>query len=243
MSPLPSRRVFLKNSYLGLGSLALMDLLAGDGGASAASSENPLAPKPTHLPARAKHCIFLFMEGGVSQMDTFEYRPVLDKYAGQQMPSVRGTDLDVGQPRHRAQPHHPFPLQLRPARPVGPLDVGAAAPPVDLCRRHGLSPRGHGRQQQSRAGCLSFPDGADPSRRSSHRGMDDLWPGEREPESARLYRAGTGSSRGGRRLPVEPRFLPAVHQGTLFRRAPIPSPTCTRRPGPPQVAAAASWTC
>jgi len=95
MSPLPSRREFLKNSYLGLGSLALMDLLAGDAGALADSAENPLLPRPAHLPARAKRCIFLFMEGGVSQMDTFEYRPVLDKYAGQQMPSVRGTDLDV----------------------------------------------------------------------------------------------------------------------------------------------------
>ena len=95
MNPPASRREFLKNAYLGLGSLALMDLLATNLGASAGSAENPLLPKPAHLPAKAKHCIFLFMEGGVSQMDTFEYRPALDKYAGQQMPSVRGTDLDV----------------------------------------------------------------------------------------------------------------------------------------------------
>ena len=95
MNPPASRREFLKNAYLGLGSLALMDLLATNLGASAGSAENPLLPKPAHLPAKAKHCIFLFMEGGVSQMDTFEYRPALDKFAGQQMPSVRGTDLDV----------------------------------------------------------------------------------------------------------------------------------------------------
>ena len=34
-----------------------------------------MLPKPQHLPAKAKRCIFLFMEGGVSQMDLFDYKP------------------------------------------------------------------------------------------------------------------------------------------------------------------------
>ena len=61
----PTRREMLFKSYLGLGSLALADLLV------ASENTNPLAPKPPHLPAKAKSCIFIFMEGGVSQMDTF----------------------------------------------------------------------------------------------------------------------------------------------------------------------------
>ena len=66
------------DSYLGLGGLALLDLMASDTVAAAAlGAENPLAVKAQHSPAKAKHCIFLFMEGGVSQMDTFEYKPTL----------------------------------------------------------------------------------------------------------------------------------------------------------------------
>src|SRR6266851_1243520 len=79
-----NRRDFLAGSYIGLGGLALSHLMASETG-------NPMLPKPQHLPARAKRCIFLFMEGGVSQIDLFEYRPALDKYAGQQIPKPSGT--------------------------------------------------------------------------------------------------------------------------------------------------------
>ncbi len=81
-----SRRKLLFNSYLGLGSLALADLLAAE-----TTPGNPLAPKKPHFPAKAKSIIFLFMEGGVSQMDTFEYKPMLEKYAGKQMPKAERT--------------------------------------------------------------------------------------------------------------------------------------------------------
>jgi len=82
-----SRRRLLFDSYLGLGALALADILA----AETASSENPLAPRRPHRQAKAKSVIFLFLEGGVSQMDTFEYKPMLEKYAGQQMPKQERT--------------------------------------------------------------------------------------------------------------------------------------------------------
>ena len=92
-----SRREILFNSYLGLGGIALIDLLARDVGAANVSASNPLAPKPPHLLAKAKRCIFLFMEGGVSQMDTFEHVPVLGKFDGKQMPTNSGTRGAVGQ--------------------------------------------------------------------------------------------------------------------------------------------------
>jgi len=63
-----NRRDFLSSSYIGLGGLALTQLMASE-------SPNPMLPKPQHMPAKAKRCIFLFMEGGVSQMDLFEYKP------------------------------------------------------------------------------------------------------------------------------------------------------------------------
>src|SRR5262245_21787193 len=84
-----TRRTFLQG-HLGLGGLALLDLLAGDAYGGSAP-EDPLAPRSAHLPAKAQRCIFLFMEGGVSQMDTFEFRPALVKNAGKQMPVAKGT--------------------------------------------------------------------------------------------------------------------------------------------------------
>lgn len=94
------RRQFLSQSACGFGMLALADLLAGpaargeapggDRGASSVGSSD-LAPKPPHFPARAKRVIFLFMHGGPSQVDTFDYKPELQQRDGEsysgQMPS------------------------------------------------------------------------------------------------------------------------------------------------------------
>src|SRR3954465_6904088 len=91
-----TRRELLTQSYLGLGALPLFHLLAADAKASSAAAvPDPLAPKPPHHKAKAKNCIFLFMEGGVSQMDTFEYKPALWKYAGKQMPTAVRTTGEI----------------------------------------------------------------------------------------------------------------------------------------------------
>ncbi len=66
-----TRRSFLYGLGASLGSLALTDCLARD------AAKNPLAPKKPMLPAKAKNCIFLFMEGGPAHMDTFDPKPKL----------------------------------------------------------------------------------------------------------------------------------------------------------------------
>ena len=91
-----SRRDFLFQSYLGLGGIALIDLLSQDARAATTPLVDPLAPQPPHAVRKAKRCIFLFMEGGVSQMDTFEYVPALDKLDGKRMPTSSGTTGAVG---------------------------------------------------------------------------------------------------------------------------------------------------
>jgi hypothetical protein len=70
----------------GFGALALTALLSqqayGERLAPAPSSKDPLAPRPAHFPARAKQVIFLYMDGGPSQMDTFDPKPRLAKEHG-----------------------------------------------------------------------------------------------------------------------------------------------------------------
>src|SRR5437763_6202599 len=86
-----TRRQLLFDSYIGLGGLALADLLAAESVRAADDRAGAMSPKLPHHPSKAKNCIFLFMEGGVSQMDTFEYKPALKKYAVQQMPKAERT--------------------------------------------------------------------------------------------------------------------------------------------------------
>ena len=82
-----TRREALRHAGTGFGYLALAGLLGRDAGALAAtgaspSREHPLAPKAPHFPAKAKRIIFLFMNGAISQMDTWDYKPQLQKDDG-----------------------------------------------------------------------------------------------------------------------------------------------------------------
>lgn len=72
-----NRREFLYGLGTSLGSIALSSMLANESRAD--EKPNPLAPRKGHLPAKAKNCIFLMMEGGPSHVDTFDPKPALDK--------------------------------------------------------------------------------------------------------------------------------------------------------------------
>ena len=83
-NPLPplSRRDALHRIGAGFGSLGLASVVA-QSGAFAADSASPLAIKPPHFAPRAKHIIQLFMPGGPSQVDTFDYKPAIRENEGQ----------------------------------------------------------------------------------------------------------------------------------------------------------------
>jgi len=89
-----NRRDMLSRMGTGLGMLGLAgvlgdeNLLAADAqsAAQASSYQNPLAPKPPHFRAKAKHVIHLFMTGGPSHVDTFDPKPLLTKYDGKPLP-------------------------------------------------------------------------------------------------------------------------------------------------------------
>jgi hypothetical protein len=82
-----TRRQFFSRCGLGLGSIALASML-GDKvfGADAPKLVNPFAPKPPHFPARAKNIIYLFMAGGPSQLELFDYKSKLVELNGQPIP-------------------------------------------------------------------------------------------------------------------------------------------------------------
>lgn len=87
-----NRRDFLRSAGLGCGSLALTSLLHDESVVSAASS-NPLAARPSHYGAKAKAVIWLFQNGSPSQVDTFDYKPTLQKRSGQKL---AGADPKTG---------------------------------------------------------------------------------------------------------------------------------------------------
>ncbi|MCU0704120.1 MAG: DUF1501 domain-containing protein, partial [Fimbriiglobus sp.] len=70
-----SRRDWLTRTGCGFGSLAL----AGLATRQATAAPDPLAPKEPHHKPKAKRVIFLFMQGGVSHVDSFDHKPRLDK--------------------------------------------------------------------------------------------------------------------------------------------------------------------
>ena len=95
----PSRREWLWETGGGFVGTALTSLLASDGffGPTAQAAINapasPLAPKKPHFAAKAKSCIFLFMYGGVSQVDTWDPKPELSKRSGEPMPNLDNDPL------------------------------------------------------------------------------------------------------------------------------------------------------
>src|SRR5439155_8797972 len=83
-----TRREFLARAGGGLGSLALAALTnrASRGNDLDSPTANPLAAQQPHFAPRAKRVVWLFMDGGPSHIDLFDYKPELAKYAGQPLP-------------------------------------------------------------------------------------------------------------------------------------------------------------
>src|SRR5687768_489951 len=88
-----TRREMLSRCGTGMGALALAGMMSELGltqpaqaAPSADGLTNPLAPKQPHFPGKAKRVIHLFMNGGPSHVDTFDPKPMLDKYHGQPLP-------------------------------------------------------------------------------------------------------------------------------------------------------------
>src|SRR5262245_12118942 len=114
-----NRRQMLQSLSCGFGYLAL----AGVAAEAAAKSRGPLAPRAPHFPARAKRIIFMFMRGGPSQFETFDYNPEFERAAkaGSVMPSA-----------------FQFARHGQSGLPISELFPNVAKHADDLCLLHGL---------------------------------------------------------------------------------------------------------
>src|SRR5437870_2437684 len=126
-----SRRELLTRCGMGFGALALGNLLAETGYASAAPSLNPLAVKFPQFAAKAKRVIHIFANGGPSQVDTFDPKPALEKYAGKSLPA---TNLKTERKTGAAFPS-PFKFQKHGqcGLPVSELFANTAKHIDDIC--------------------------------------------------------------------------------------------------------------
>ena len=93
-----SRRDLLVRGGLGFGMLGLADLLGCGETRAADPLLEPLAPKSPHFPAKAKRVVHVFLNGGPSQVDTFDPKPALAKYADGPAPVNLTTERKTGSP-------------------------------------------------------------------------------------------------------------------------------------------------
>jgi hypothetical protein len=139
-----SRREFLWQVGGGFAGLALVDLLSREGFVAKArggqprgadAPRSPLAAKPPHFPAKAKHVVFLFMNGAPSHVDTFDPKPELGKHHGQKytakdVPVVGSNGRPVG---HLMQSPFPFTKHGQSGLEISSLFPHTAKFADDLC--------------------------------------------------------------------------------------------------------------
>lgn len=91
-----TRRQLLGRLGMGLGTMALGDLMGAGKAEAALNANNPFGVRQSHFKPTAKRVIHFFMNGGPSQVDTFDPKPMLDKYDGKQLPNVLKTERPTG---------------------------------------------------------------------------------------------------------------------------------------------------
>ena len=110
-----TRRHWLQKSGAGLGGLGLASLLADEG---LLGTDDPLAPKKGHFGGKAKSVIWLFINGGPSQVDTWDYKPELEKMDGKEL---EGFDKNTGFFANAVGPLMKSPFEFTPRGECGKM--------------------------------------------------------------------------------------------------------------------------
>jgi len=218
----PDRRQFLKTTGCGFGSLALNAMLSN----TAQGTSNPLAPQPPLFPARAKRIIFLFMSGGPSHVDSFDYKPDLIKSDGKGFDfiGVRKTTFGKKSERKLLKPLWDFKQYGESGQWVSELFPHIGKHVDDLCFIHSMHTEGvaHG------PSTLFLHTGATNLVRPSMGSWVTYGLGTENENLPGFVTIMPSSSKGGPRN-YSNAFLPAIHQGTSVGRAGLPASEATIR--------------
>ena len=212
-----SRRSVLSSAACGFGSLAFSALASQPAGAS-----THLLP---HHPPRAKRVIFLFMAGGVSQVDSFDHKPLLERRDGDLLDfadartRARG---DKGKPARVMKSLWPFRPRGESGKQASELFPEMAGHVDDLCFLHGMHTEGvaHG------PATIFLHTGATAQIRPSMGSWVSYGLGTENENLPGFVSLLPSSGNGGPRN-YGSAFLPAVHQGTAIGRAGIPAADAT----------------
>ncbi len=217
-----SRRHLLRRSSIGFGSLALAGLLweesiAGTPSAANIDPGDPLAPRPPHFAPRAKRVIFLFMHGGPSQVDTFDWKPLLQRDHGKPLPFAkpRVVSSETG---NLLQSPWKFERHGRSGLPVSELFPHVAGRADDLCVVNSI----HGSNSRHGGALLELHTGSDTFVRPSMGSWITYGLGTENRDLPGFVTICPTLTHGGVNN-WSSAFLPAVYQGTPLGNASIPS--------------------
>ncbi len=220
-----TRRHALKSAACGFGYLALAGLAAQ----RAAAATNPLAPKAPHFKARAKRVIFLFMQGGVSHVDSFDHKPLLDEKDGQKIDfddarKIANTGKREGSSQRVMKPLWKFAQHGQSGRWASELFPEMAKHVDDLCFIHSLNTEGiaHG------PATLFLHCGSTTFIRPSMGAWINYGLGTENENLPGFVTISPSAGNGGARN-YGNAFLPAVFQGTALGKAGAPASEATIR--------------
>ena len=129
-----SRRAMLRDTASGFGILSLSSILAQESNLGAAGPlKNPLDPKLPHLEPKAKRVIFLFMHGGPSSIDTFDWKTHLVRDHGKPLPIKRPLAFDKSEAGPLMKPQWEFKRYGQSGIPVSDLFTNVGSCADDLC--------------------------------------------------------------------------------------------------------------
>lgn len=220
-----NRRAFLQHAACGFGSMALAGLAAQE---AVRAGDTPLAPRPPHFPPRAKRVIFLFMQGGVSHVDSFDYKPVLEQRDGEAQAfddaralanrGVRGVSQRIMKPLWKFAQHGQC------GRWASTLFPEICRHVDDLCFVHSLHTEGiaHG------PATLFLHCGSTNFIRPSMGSWITYGLGTENENLPGFVSIGPSNGNGGPRN-YGPAFLPSVYQGTALGKAGAPAREATIR--------------
>ncbi|WP_169979861.1 DUF1501 domain-containing protein [Tautonia rosea] len=221
-----SRRAFLRSSACGFGSIALAGLAAEP--APGTSSDPLLHAQGPHYHPRAKRIIFLFMQGGVSQVDSFDYKPLLVKQDGKDMPfddaRVLANSGMKGSEQRIMRPLWAFSRHGESGRWGSALFPELNRHVDDLCFIHSVHTEGvaHG------PATLFLHCGATVGVRPSMGAWIQYGLGTENEDLPGFVTIGPSAGNGGARN-YGHAFLPAVYQGTAVGKAGAPASDATIR--------------